>query len=661
MEPAEKKTVGRPKKKALEENPEVVTESTAPLVMNEQGSSTKQEGTTKSSVPQTLSVGDVRASLSGLFQTMLGYSEAFYDKNGPKNGGGLFNLNYYNPFLQNERLKLISASPIPYSPEEIMEALKQPQYHEEMLQQSSASLSASQYLYYKILREAADIPLFKYFIVPPVLEKAEYKKKSFIDEEEFVDEWLRTFDVANTLKRVALEVKREGKPTYLLRQSLDEKDGKKNPCYVTWQKLPPRYVKLTAIGEHGYIASFNLMLFLQPAFSPKQYPPFIQKIWNEMVNGEVIVRDRKTKELKPDLNKLRNFQYLGESGELVKGVVEVANERYMYWVQLPQDMCFTFASDTSNAWSVPDTIGLFSALQELTDYSTLAGLVASTPLTAVLTGQAEFVKDAQVGQDQTCMSPHTMQAFSNSFDSMVSGNIASFLAPFKDLKLQSLPNVPNSSDIKTKAVQNFVSSAGEGGLISATDKPSVSMVKGAQLQAASQYDFVTKQFQTILNENLKKNGLKYKWRIVLWGDIFTFDNHVKLMKEMVAGGASFLLPKLVSAFDLSMRDLRGLGEYMEAFEVYDKLKPLNYASMKMRNSTLSDNFGSTNPVGRPSIDDGDVENDSTAASKDAGNNVSDTKEFSSHDGLCILCGASVEEGHILCADCEEQYDIEEDR
>lgn len=654
MEPTKKNTVGRPKKKTLDETPEVVTEPKAPLVMNEGGKAEKQKKETQRSAP--LSVGDVKASLSNLFQNILGYAEGRYGQG--SQSGGLFNLNYYNPFLQNERLKLISASPIPYSPDEIMEALKSPQYHEEMLQQSSASLSASQYLYYKILREAADIPLFKYFVIPPVLEKSEYGKKAFIDEEEFVDEWLRTFDVANTLKRVALEVKREGKPTYLLRQSLEEKEGKKNPCYVTWQKLPPRYVKLTAIGEHGYVASFNLMLFLQPAFSPKQYPPFIQRIWNEMVNNEVIVRDKKTKELKPDLNKLRNFQYMSEVGEKTKGVVEVSNERYMYWVQLPQDMCFTFASDTSNAWSVPDTIGLFSALQELTDYSTLAGLVASTPLTAVLTGQAEFVKDAQIGQDQTCMSPHTMQAFSNSFDSMVSGNIAAFLAPFKDLKLQSLPNVPNSSDIKTKAVQNFVSSAGEGGLISATDKPSVSMVKGAQLQAASQYDFVTKQFQTILNENLKKTGLKYKWRIVIWGDIFTFDNHVKLMKEMVSGGASFLLPKLASAFDLSMRDLRGLGDYIEAFEIYDKFKPLSFATMQMRNAA-TDVSGSTNPVGRPTIDDADVENDSTAASKDAGDNVSDTKEFSAYDGFCFMCGAPVEDGHVLCVDCEDEYDIEE--
>ena len=638
----EKRKPGRPRKKPLEETPGVTSEAKASLTMSQKTGEQLQK----------LSLENIQRNLTGLFQEVLGPTYKNKDS-------GIFNLNYYNPFLQNERLKQITASAITYTPEELSDFLKSPSYHEQELKEASASLSATQYLYYKILREAADIPMFKYFVVPPVLKKEEYQKDDFLKEEEFVDEWLQTFDLVNTLKRISLEVKREGKPSYLFRQSLSEKDGKKVPCYVAWQKLPPRYVKLTAIGEHGYITSFNLMIFLQPAFFPSQYPDFIQRIWKEMNQSGIIVKNKENQSV-PDLNKLRKFSYTDYAGKQAQGTLEVDGDRYMYWVQLPQDMCFSFASDTSNVWSVPDTIGLFNSLQELTDYSTLAGLIASTPLTAVLTGQAEYTKDAQVGQDQTCMSPQTMEAFKNSFDSMVSGNIAAFLAPFKDLKLQSLPNVPNSSDIKTKAVQNFISSAGEGGLIAATDKPSVAMSKGMQLMSGSQYDFVTKQFQTIINDNLKRHaGLKYKWRVVLWGDIFTFENAVKTMKELVASGASFLLPKLASAYDLSMRDVRGLGDYMEAFKIYDKFKPFNYSTLKLNSKvTVNEKGATSNPVGRPSMDDGEVENDNTAASKDAGNDVSEVKDFASQ-GLCVLCGNPVEDGHVLCADCEEEFGVED--
>lgn len=631
----EPKKRGRPPKVPLEQNDKVLTEKAAPLVM---------KNNTKKQEAAPITTSDVMRSLTGLFGSVLNQTSGSTDTYSP-----LFDLNKYNPFLQNTRLKLINSQPASYAPDVIAEALKQPQFHEEMLQQASASLSASQYLYYRILREAADIPLYKYFVIPPLLTKEEYSKPEFRAEEIFVNEWLEAFDVANTLKRTSLEVKREGKPSYVFRQSLFEENKQKKVNYVTWQKLPPRYVKLTAIGEHGFIASFNLMLFLNPGFSPTQYPEYIQDIWADMQNKKIFITNKLGK-IVPDLNKLRTYSF-EYKGKTVKGTCELTADTYMYWVQLPQNLCFSFASDTSNAWAVPDTMGLFTALQELTDYSTLAGLITSTPLTAVLTGQAEFVNNSQPGQDQTELAPHTMAGFQNAFNAMVSGNVQAFLAPFKDLKLQSLPNVPNASDIKTKAVQNFISTAGEGGLITATDKPSVAMVKGAQLQAGSQYDFVTKQFQTILNNNLQTwAGLKYKWRVILWGDIFTFENTVKLLKELVAAGATFLLPKLASAFDLTMIDLQAIGEYVEVFKIYDKFKPLSYAAQQEKKL-------STTGAGRPSLDDGDVTNDSTAASKDAGNNVSDIKEFTAQ-GICLLCGEPTEEGHILCANCEAEMGVE---
>ena len=289
----EKRKPGRPRKKPLEETPGVTSEAKASLTMSQKTGEQLQK----------LSLENIQRNLTGLFQEVLGPTYKNKDS-------GIFNLNYYNPFLQNERLKQITASAITYTPEELSDFLKSPSYHEQELKEASASLSATQYLYYKILREAADIPMFKYFVVPPVLKKEEYQKDDFLKEEEFVDEWLQTFDLVNTLKRISLEVKREGKPSYLFRQSLSEKDGKKVPCYVAWQKLPPRYVKLTAIGEHGYITSFNLMIFLQPAFFPSQYPDFIQRIWKEMNQSGIIVKNKENQSV-PDLNKLRQAHVLG--------------------------------------------------------------------------------------------------------------------------------------------------------------------------------------------------------------------------------------------------------------------------------------------------------------------------------------------------------------
>ena len=650
----EQRKRGRPRKTTVAENQNILTDDIASETLR------MEQASQPAGVKQPkITMADVQDSLKGLYADILGA------------GGFMKNLtdfNLNNPFLQNSRLKLIDAYPATYTPEEISDALKSPQDHEEMLRQASAGLSASQYLYYKILREAQDIPLYKNYILPPVLDESDYKSKKFIEEEEFVDEWLRVFDPQRTLKRVAMDVKRQGKSTYVFRQCIQEVKGKKVPSYVIWQKLPQQFVKLTAIGQYGYIASFNMLIFLQPAFSPLQYPDYIQKIWNALNEDGAVRYDEKEERYVPNLNKLRTFSFKYDGNE-IKGNLEtsaisrsVASTSYMYWVQLPADLCFTFESDMSNSWAAPDTMGMFSALQELTDYSTLAGLVASTPLTAVLTGQAEIIDNSQAGQDQTEVSPHTVDAFTTLFNSMVSGNVQAFFAPFKDMKLQSLPNIPNSSDIKTKAVQNFISVAGEGGLIAATDKPSVAQIKGAQIAAEAQYDSVTRQFETILNMLLRRwTGCMYDWKINLWGGIYTYENHVKIMKEQVAGGATFLLPRLASAYNMTMRDVRATSTYMDAFKVYDRFKTLGWAQTMERASNATDTsveVKTSEGAGRKLIEDTDIESDSTAQSRETGANTTEMKQDYAAQGMCILCGEPTEEGHVLCESCEETYGVD---
>lgn len=608
---------GRPPKKDVSDS--VVSESSNTLLMAEK---------TK------LTIENVKKSLTNLFNSVLDSRQGIND-------GAIYSG--FSPFLQNSRLKTLNSLPNEVTPEELTQALKEPQNNELLLRSSSWSLSATQYLYYKILREAADIPLFKHYVVPPLLTEEGYSKLEFRREEQFVNDWVDKFDLVNTLKRTALEVKREGKATYILRQSITDKDKERIVNYVTWQKLPTEYTKLTAIGERGYIASFNLMIFLKPGFSPAQYPDFIQKIWSSLQQNKV-VRVEKGETI-VDFNLLRKFTYMDDNRQYKKGEIEFRNKTYMYWVQLPQELCYTFCSDSSHPWVAPDTMGLFTALQELTDYSTLAGLVASTPLTAVITGQAETCPNSSPGQDQTILSPHTMMAFQNAFNGMSSGNVQAFFAPFKDLKLQSLPNIPNATDIKTKAVQNFVSTAGEGGIIAATDKPSVAMIKGAQYLTASAYDFVTRQFESVINFILQNlTGTKYKWTIKIWGDIFTFESKVKTIKELVMGGATFLLPKLASAFDLNMSQVKAIGTYVKANKLYDYFKTLGSTASETTEGQV---------VGRPSLEDTEVENDNTAISKEAGNNVSETKDFAVQ-GVCVFCGAEVEDDQYICEDCQRE-------
>ena len=537
--------------------------------------------------------------------------------------GNILNQQYYNPFLQNQRLKMINTLPSHFEKDDIIEALRHPQNSEEQLRGASWELASVQYLYYRILREACDVPLYKYYKTPEFLESSEYSSDEFKDEDRFVEDWLKAFSIVNTFKRIALEVKREGKSTYVLRNSLyTDESGKRQVRYAALEKLPSQYVKLTAIGERGYIASFNMMIFLNPAFSPEQYPEYIQNIWTQLNESGVIdknrvgIKGKNTLFSQVDVDKLKTFRAMYGTKQMPT-MLEIRNKyEYVYWVQLPQELCYTFATDMSHPWVVPDTAGLFLDLKELADYSVLAGLVASTPLTAVLTGEAEIINDPQAGRDQSVISADTLLGLQNLFNSMTSTNTEAFFAPLKNLKLQSLDNVPNSNEIKTSAVQNFVSVAGEGGIIVATDKPSVAQVKGAQLLAASQADYVTRQFERVINFIINDIlGLQYKWNIHIWGDIYSLNDQKKYLKEMVLGGMKPLLPKLLSAEDMSVTDGKAVIEYIDSLKIYDKLETIGQAQKEKL----------AEQVGRPKLDDDEIENDSTAQSRDLGEDTTENK------------------------------------
>ena len=662
----QKRPRGRPPKQA----PSEINEGAEQLRMSKQEASTKKAS---SSTKEPVKMEQVQANLTQFYNQLLGVS-------GITSGwaGGLFNFNTYNPFLQNQRLKMINTYPNEMTTEELTNAVSNPIGSEQALRSEGWSLSSSQYLYYKILRLAADIPKFKYYKTPQFLADTEYLSPKFVKEDEFTEDWLKHLDVVNTFKRMSLEIKREGKPTYLLRNSISKgPNNTRTTNYVAFQKLPSNYVKLTGIGEHGYIASFNMLVFMNPAFSLEQYPDYIKDIWFALMDTGAVYENPQYQiggsenKYAVDINKLNAFQYYpadGNSEGGIKGTIAIdkgddKNQgkrgflrtiNYMYWIQLPQEVCYTFCSDTSNAWALPDTIGLFLGLRELTDYDTLAGLIQSTPLTALLTAEAETVTNPNPGQNQTVLSPETIAGFQDKFNNSTSTNLESFFAPLKNFKLLSLPNIPNSSDITSNATKNFISRAGLAGLIPVTDKPSVAQIKGSQLIEESQCDFVTKQLESVVNFIINNLiGCEYKWNVTLWGNIFTYSEEVKAAKELFISGGTFALPKLASAYGMSLRDVHAVQAYIKSLGLYDNFQTVTQAQQKASDQTSNTGEDAQIGAGRPEVDDSEIDNDNTAASKEGGLDTADMRDFDAFDGHCIICGAESDEP--LCEDCKEKY------
>lgn len=554
--------------------------------------------------------------------------------------------NKLNPFLQNQRIKNLYTQAKAYGKADISEFLANPGNNERPLRSLSWANSSSQQIYYNILRRSCDIPLYNWYVIPDLLESdSDYNGEVFQNEDKLVQEWLETFDVQNTFKTIALEVKREGKSSYLLRNKISGVGKSKTVDFCTLQKMPTDWIKITGKGSLGYTISFNMMYFLNIANSPSFFGEFIEAAWNDMIyNGIVTLPEGSQKyEFHPEavikVNedktiKEYTFSYEGITVKpiiesITEGIGRGRNQRYMFWLQMPYDICYTFGSDNSHPWMAPDTMGLMLKMQELTDYCQLAGLIASTPLTAVLTGEIEPIANPRAGKNESIFTPEVIQGMQDKFNAITSTNVEAFLWPAKNIKLQQLSADVNSSDIISTATSNFLESAGEGGLTIATEKPNVAQITAAKLLAASQQDYVTIQFQKVMNFILQhKIGLKLRWKIKIWGNIFTIENEKKYLKEIVANGNIALLPKLMSAEGISIRDTKALTSYVKSFKFYDDF--MTYTQLKASElasgeSEVVDEEG--NPVGRPPIDDGDVENENTAASKEAGSNTSDNREY----------------------------------
>lgn len=543
--------------------------------------------------------------------------------------------NKLNPFLQNQRIKNLYTSAKTYDKVNITEFLQNPGSHEPELRAIAWANSSSQQIYYNILRRAGDIPNYNYFTIPELLESDEkYKEDDFNTEDGLVQDWLELFNIPNTFKTIGLEVKREGKSSYLLRNKFNGTGKNRKPCFCTLQKLPTDWIKITGKGQLGYTISFDMMYFMDIANSPRDFGEFFELAWEQMTETGVVEKNPKTSqyELNFDVAKSFVFNYKDVSySSSIEILRRGRQNNYLFWLRLPYDLCYTFGSDNSQPWVAPDTMGLMLKLQELTDYGQLAGLIASTPLTAVLTGEIETIPNPRAGKNESVYTPEVLQGYMTQFNQATSTNVEAWLWPAKNIKLQQLSTDVNSSEVLSEATQNFIESAGEGGLTICTDKPNVAQVTVAKQLAAAQQKYVTLQFENVMNFILQhKLGLKYKWKIRIWGDIFNNENDKKYLKEIVANGNIALLPKLMSAEGISMRDTKAITSYIESLGFYNKF--MTYTQLRANElgaeaSQDEEEVGeeSENSVGRPAIPDEDVENDDTAQSKAAGTDTADNR------------------------------------
>ena len=123
-----------------------------------------------------------------------------------------------------------------------------------------------------------------------------------------------------------------------------------------------------------------------------------------------------------------------------------------------------------------------------------------------------------------------------------------------------------------------------------------------------------------------------------------------------------MVPKLLAYEDITVKDSKAAELYLDSIGFYDNLTTLTQVAASKLNAQKEESTdsntnedGSAKKVGRPALEDEDIESDEPAASREKRENLSETKDKSAAK-RCAICGAELDDDEdILCDDCRETY------
>ena len=590
----EKKKRGRQPKKTQEVD---INENKSTIRMN----------TNDTPTPSTpITINQVNSRLSSMFKRMSSNNISYSSFLEAMNGMGSNFAFGSNPFLQNQRIKTSNQKAKQSSKEALNKALDSPEENEEIFRSQSMALYYKNYVYGNLLRLNRDIPKYFNYIVPQNITKKDLESDKFKQEKYFVDKFIEKFNIPLTFKNVSLQVAQEGKCSYVFRSSFNK--SKHIIDYALLQKIPPQYIKYTGFGgESPLICSFNFLMFMNPMYSIQQWPDWMQDIWNQLLEKGVVTIGKDGARFNPN-NRYDNSH-----------IIECIDGRYAYWVELPQDLVYTFGMDFSNPLAIPEAIGLFSDLNELENYKWLQTQTLLTNITNILTATVPIEKDAKGGSDAAILTPEVILGLEGDCASSINSNVLPFFAPLEDFKMHSVEHIPNAMEITLDNLRNLIATSGTSALINTSDKPSIAMIKGTQNLYHTKMQYLTLQYATFIHMIINKYlGLTYSYKCIIWGGTYNWRDDVKVLKEMIQNGNHGFMPRLLSAYNMTIEEYKTCSDYVDLLEIFPKEEELDI--------TKADSDTNQNGVGRKPKEDDEIMNDNTAASIEGGQNVSDNKD-----------------------------------
>ena len=499
------------------------------------------------------------------------------------------------PSFLRPRRRSLTTPPADYSREEIAAMLRRPNENEKPLRAVSAALAASTKTYDLILQTYQDILSYTWYIHPCAgcgEEDQETVRKNYAAAYRIA----RTLDPVSTAHELVGLCMQYGKVFCTPRVSVDVNTGEVEHAWL--QQLPMDYCRIVGRnnGPGKYTVEFDPSYFLLPGTDPSDYGNLFDGLLIEQGEDEKEKRAVEREEGRKSKNTLLSLPHKGEgtagSEWHAGGMPEPACDRAaargvppgegeglcvtkreafnLNPVILPPDKVIVFEINDRTDAAVPPLTGMFTGLTRLPDFEYAQLEAVLSPLTAVLTGSLETSdpSDNPASADPVRVSPTVRRLFETLWYRMLEQNnsegIGIFLAPAKELKLQTLSDAVLSTNIATTAISDQILKAGLSSLIPTTSDPKVGLAEQSAKIAAQYAMPVCRTLERFFNELFSQLFPKTPLRFRMTGDIFSKEKETELALEGMKAGSGAAKLKYLALQDLSLLDAEAVNLFTGA-------------------------------------------------------------------------------------------------
>lgn len=509
------------------------------------------------------------------------------------------------PPIQNNRVKSINTRVGEYTKDQIAEMVQNPADNERALRSVSAALDASAMTYNVILQTKQDIMTYDWYVYPT-------QDINDVGYETMKREFILANKIANTMNLRAEGHKitglcaEYGKVFFTPRVSVDKSHCKVNHAFL--QQLPTDWCQIVGFnnGPGKYTVAFNMMYFCQPGTSPLQFgdlflpylPAFSDVIESK---GKYVYASDNGYSINTSKFK-RN-----EIGSTI-GNPEWAQigSTWYYWVTLPADKVIVFEDNDRNANVVPSTTGMMVSMVQVPAYESAQLEIILNPLTSIMTGELETYNTGNTpNADPIAVSPSLREYFESLWYQMLNRNntsgIGLYMAPAKNLKLQTITDTVSSTNIAEHAYSDQIQKAGMSALIPTSNDPKVGVAELSAKIHARHAMPIYWTFERLMNNIFDSLNFKSTMRFRMFGDIFSRQQEIEDARKGMTLGLMADTLRYDALMGHSLMDDLAIADLVTKSGIMNKRLPLvSTYSARQRDGTLPPQAAQElNPGGRP--------------------------------------------------------------